>query len=305
MMSKQPVMAVDLSTPVLMFPLSTTGYHLRNTQIVLDYRSHLCFPQMGLGSRRMATLSELVDTIAAVEDIDPATVALMARYIREAGLISTGGRGPSAATMSLRDAANLLIGVNATTTAVEAARTVSAYRELEAHAIRRAPDEPRMKYGTLGEAIEQLIHAIIVGELPEIFLHQEVPYALQYSFREGYVDIALKFRKSDGSASARIARTFPVEPSLAEEWLATGVGESIFFAFYPPRQRGSPRKRKNRIADRIEETTIGYRTLSAVGKLLVGQDDYQGPGSRASKGQSPPAVARSEPFLAQLHPTKS
>jgi hypothetical protein len=118
--------------------------------------------------------------------------------------------------MSLRDAANLLIGVNATTTAVEAARTVSAYRELEAYAIPRVPDEPRMKYGTLGEAIEQLIRAIIVGELPENFLRQEVPYTLQNSFREGYVDIALKFRKSDVSASARIARTFPVEPSLTE-----------------------------------------------------------------------------------------
>ena len=45
----------------------------------------------------MATLSALVDTIAAVEGIDPATVTLVARHIREARLIRTGGRGPSAA----------------------------------------------------------------------------------------------------------------------------------------------------------------------------------------------------------------
>src|ERR1700722_4299287 len=81
----------------------------------------------------MGTLSHLVETIAAVEGIDPATVALIARHIREANLISTGGRGPSAARMTITDAANLLIGVNATRIAAEAAQVVRTLRSLTAY----------------------------------------------------------------------------------------------------------------------------------------------------------------------------
>ena len=76
----------------------------------------------------MATLTELVETIAEAEGLDPTSVGLIARYIREAGLITTGGRGPSAARMDFSDAAHLLIGVNATKAAQDAAKIVSISR---------------------------------------------------------------------------------------------------------------------------------------------------------------------------------
>jgi hypothetical protein len=241
----------------------------------------------------MATLTELVDTIAAVEGLERSTVSLVARYVREAGLISTHGRGTSAARMNVTDAANLLIGVNATTTGKDAAKTVSAYRELESYEFREKGDpRPVQKYGTLGEAIEQLVHATGVGELPEVFLNREVPNDLQEAFPDVHID--MKFRRPILSASLKIT------PGLNEELLETeippdtlgwdedvlmaeqagmmeeetGMPESLFFEFYPPKLRGPPRKKKAKTiaGDRLEEITIGYRTLSAVGKLFRPND---------------------------------
>jgi hypothetical protein len=215
----------------------------------------------------MATLSELVDAIADVEGIDPATVTLIARYIREAGLISTGGRGPSAAAMGLTDAANLLIGVNATTTAAESARTVAAYRELEAREF--SAKSPAMKYGKLGEAIEQLLNVIGVGELPETFLGRGIPPHLQKAFSTGGIEIDLKFRRSGSRLSVILRIAQRTTPATADAWqLVAESGQSVLFAFYAPRSRGPPGKKENTAGDRVVETTIGYRTLSAVGKLL-------------------------------------
>jgi hypothetical protein len=178
--------------------------------------------------------------------------------------------------MSLTDAANLLIGVNATTTATNAAETVSAYRGLESYEFLTIQD-PRTatRYGTLGEAIEQLIHAAGPGELPDVFLHREVDLDLQEAFSTGDVHIDLRFRTSDVSASLNITMLpetdDAIPPAIAEEWAARMPG--LAFTFYPPKLRrpqlrGPPAKKKNRTRDRIEETRIGYPTLSAVGRLL-------------------------------------
>jgi hypothetical protein len=231
----------------------------------------------------MATLTELIDTIAAVEGLDRSTVSLIARYIREAGLITTRGRGTSAATMGLTDAANLLIGVNATATAADAPRMVTAYRKLESYEPKpKADPGPPNKYGTLGQAIEQLVHATGVGELPEVFLSRETPSSLQKAFPRGEVHIDMKFRRPIPSASLKIASILKLDEhtlELDEEWSDTEIPredlseeteifEDLFFEFYPPKVRGPPRKKKT-AGDRLEEITIGYLTLSAVGKLLL------------------------------------
>jgi hypothetical protein len=236
----------------------------------------------------MATLTQLVDTIAAVEGLERSTVNLVARYVREAGLIATHGRGTSAATMGVRDAANLLIGVNATATGKDAARTVSVYRALLSYEFRAKGDpRPAKKYGTLGEAIEQLVDAAGEGELPEVFLNREVPDDLQDAFP--YVHIDMKFRRPIPFASLKITSTLEDELTrgVSEERLVsettileevvefpeavsteTGIPEDFFFEFSPPKLLGPPRKKKTIVGDRLEEITIGYRTLSAVGKLL-------------------------------------
>lgn len=59
----------------------------------------------------MATSGQLVKAVADSLNIPAATVALYDRILSEAGIRTKGGRGRSAAQMTTRDAANLLIAV--------------------------------------------------------------------------------------------------------------------------------------------------------------------------------------------------
>ena len=222
----------------------------------------------------MATLSHLVETIAAVEGIDPATVALIARHIREANLISTGGRGPSAARMTITDAANLLIGVNATRIAAEAADAVRVYRELNAYEFRALRDpRPESSRGRLGDAIEQLIEASGAGKLPDPFFELSISLDLdmEEAFSRGDVHIELKFQTLSPAASLRmwmIPDSDVIDPATPAEWLDVKPPD-LSVLFSPTRQRRSSTNRTSATGDRIEETTIGYRTLRAVGKLIA------------------------------------
>lgn len=78
----------------------------------------------------MATLSDLVKAIAEVQGLEENQVLWIARYLREDGLITQGGRGRGGAKMGARDAANLLIGVNAPGTAKQSTQFVKAFRNL-------------------------------------------------------------------------------------------------------------------------------------------------------------------------------
>jgi hypothetical protein len=79
-----------------------------------------------------------------------------ARSVREAGLITSRGRGPSAAEMNEADAANLLIAVNAAETARAAPDTVRRFRALRmSHENQRA----------FGAVLEEMIAAAVRNEL--------------------------------------------------------------------------------------------------------------------------------------------
>jgi hypothetical protein len=214
----------------------------------------------------VATLSELADAIAKVEGLDRPNVALIARYLREQHLISKHGRGPSAAQMGLTDAANLLIAVNVTKSAIDASHVVTSYRSLTAFAAGRLV--PETKYATLGDAIEQLIQAAGRGELPDPFLGKEhPPLEIQEAFAMGRVRIALKFRRSSPQAFIGILPTTELSEEDAEELVAHGRWD-IEHIFVPSKRRGSRHRLVASSGDRLEETTIGYRTLSAIGKLI-------------------------------------
>jgi len=100
----------------------------------------------------MATLSQLVAGIAAVEGIDPERVGAIARAIREHGFIRTSGRGTSAAQMSETDAANLLIAANMADTARTAPAAVAQYRGLKA--------KPNKQTSEFGGELEEMISAV-------------------------------------------------------------------------------------------------------------------------------------------------
>ncbi|MHC2020368.1 hypothetical protein [Methylobacterium sp. CM6247] len=80
----------------------------------------------------MALLSGLVRIVATIEGLEEVSVGIFARHAREAGYISQGGRGRSAAKMSFRDAANLLIAVNGCGLAKEVSEKLPLYRKLPA-----------------------------------------------------------------------------------------------------------------------------------------------------------------------------
>jgi hypothetical protein len=219
----------------------------------------------------LALLSDLVEAIAKVEDIDPATVGLIARYLREAGLIAMHGRGPSAARMSVTDATNLLIGVNATSRASNAPRVVKAYRQLEAFKFLSLSDPSQyLSRETLGQAIEQLLDGAGRGELLQL-LGQELPWDLQEGFAKGEVHVDLTFRKSAPRAYLAMTELPPpdeVEPSAVDHWLSI-VLPMFRVEFLPLVPRGPPPAKRKPTGDRVEDTTIGYPTLHAVGKLIA------------------------------------
>jgi hypothetical protein len=222
----------------------------------------------GIMELAMATLSELAQVIAAVERIDPATVALIGRHLREAGLVTKHGRGPSAAHMGLADGANLLIGVNATRNAAHSAGAVKAYRRFR-------PDQYQIQISemsrdfTLGEAIEQLLVAAGTSEPPTPFLGTTDYYQLSEAFETGEVDVELRFRTDAPSVLLRIAP----ELSLASGFEATPelratIPALVSVHFSPRKARDPPNARQDQGGDRREETTIGFRTLREVGRLI-------------------------------------
>jgi hypothetical protein len=78
----------------------------------------------------MATLSDLVAVLSLVTGLPEATVFAYGRFAREAGLIGQHGRGRAAATMTVRDAANLLIALAGTAVTREAGKAISKFRPM-------------------------------------------------------------------------------------------------------------------------------------------------------------------------------
>ncbi|ACK84157.1 hypothetical protein [Methylorubrum extorquens] len=93
----------------------------------------------------MAFFNDLVRAIAVVEGMDEMTVRGIGIRIRDGGFISKGGRGLSAAKMTSKDAAALLIGVNACTSATSAAEILEKYQSLKLSDV--YPSRAKMKGG--------------------------------------------------------------------------------------------------------------------------------------------------------------
>jgi hypothetical protein len=79
----------------------------------------------------MATLNQLIEAVAGVTGLPKANVFAYGRFARQAGLIGQAGRGRSAASMTVTDAANLLIAIGGTAVTREAGVTVETFRKLK------------------------------------------------------------------------------------------------------------------------------------------------------------------------------
>jgi hypothetical protein len=161
--------------------------------------------------------------------------------------------------------------VNAAKGTSVAATVVPEYRSLVAF----EPIKSKVRHfevrGTLGEAIELLLDATGRGEFPGVFLGVEIDPSVQDAFSEGDVHVALRFQTSRPYAALQIAAIprVALDIGTAEDWSALlGAGSGLLLSFSPVELHTSRNERHRGTGDRLEETTIGYPTLRAVGKIL-------------------------------------
>lgn len=117
----------------------------------------------------MAFFSDLVRAIAEATGIYEMTITGFGQAARDAGFISKGGRGRSAAHMTVGDAANLIIAVAASPTAREVPDVIAHFRGIAPDY--RGIDDVLGEDGLLksiergnrsfGESLEMLIHGAI------------------------------------------------------------------------------------------------------------------------------------------------
>jgi hypothetical protein len=220
----------------------------------------------------MATLSELVTTVAQVTGMDPAAVALSARHAREVGLIAMSGRGPAAASMGLADVANLLIAINTTKHASEVARAIPLYRQLVPYERDTKGNRHALEgVERLGEIMEQLIRAAGTGIFPDPFLGKRTPAKLKDDFAQGKVWILTKFNATFVAAVLRIVSQITGD-GLPDYPPLDSAPVVLAFDFFPRARRGSVPYQLFRgpgvLGSRIEEVTIGHRTYRAIGQLI-------------------------------------
>ncbi len=121
----------------------------------------------------MAKLSDLIPATASVLGVPEKTVAIYARHLREARLITTGGRGPGGADMTPRDCANLLIAIMGAEYAKDAAQVIKKYRPIVTGGKWRLSKMPidaltqLPEHHQFGNALEALITAATDGSLEQ------------------------------------------------------------------------------------------------------------------------------------------
>jgi hypothetical protein len=198
----------------------------------------------------MATLSQLVAGIAAVEGIDAERVGAIARAVREVGLIKTSGRGTSAAQMDEGDAANLLIATNTADTARTAPAMVKQYRALQAKRDKRTSE--------FGSELEELLSAAKMELLSDY-----VTKVVSLLGTRGH--ILGKRRYPNEAYEIEIEFDKPV-PAVSLH-VGTSRLDLKFMSFIPFYDRQQPPIKA--AGDRRESTKITQRTIFAVANVLL------------------------------------
>ena len=213
----------------------------------------------------MATPGQLVEAMALSLGIPVATVIQYDRQLAESGLRSKGGRGTSAAAVTARDAANLLIAVAASPlagpTVKEAVRTCEAYGSLKA--LQRASWVAKFpKFGlptlaslpvahSLREALSVLIDGVGKGEIFQL------PYR-DMSGRASYSSFSVRF---DGPEPwAEIFAYDPVEEATSQT--AKEISQSARIVYT------SGIRKKGWGPDLIQTRRISFATIRALGSLI-------------------------------------
>jgi hypothetical protein len=194
----------------------------------------------------MALLSELVRVVAQVEGLEEVSVGIFARQAREAGLIKQGGRGRSAAKMSLRDAVNLLIAVNGCSLAKDVPRLVPEIRSMV------------LKYECENIAEKLDIRGLNFGEALEKFIEWMADVDMRISFPgQTFVTFSRPILRADITCDP-VLEGLDNWPKLEYE---PNYMHRKFTGIVPVREGPYP--------DRTEEITITHGTLIKIAKLIL------------------------------------
>jgi hypothetical protein len=224
------------------------------------------------GMKRMALLSTMVKAVAEIEGLDETQVGWIARYLREAGLISQAGRGRGAARMSAKDAANLLIAVNGSASAKDAVKTVSKFSTARLMFDRMTPPSKHSKQNEyffsrirgsnqrgvlLTDFLASLIRSFQIGHIGNLNDDDSISIIVKFTRPRTECNIQIYEADEDGALTLISDATFCIydesDRILTEEEIKNKYGDEYEF-----------------VPDKSDETTITRRTLSAVGKILTG-----------------------------------
>lgn len=225
----------------------------------------------------MAFFNDLVRAVAQAEGMDVMTVTGIGQYARDAGFISKGGRGRSAARMTSRDAANLLIAVNGTPLAKDAGQAVASYRGLKIAPemfSTIAPDGEGIlrRIGAKGIQFGDALELMIEGHIPgddgarpldgelSAYLDASGPNATEFwaAKRLKRISIEIGFDRPDLRGFISVAPGGPPNPDP----LSRTQIKPIAFAYFWGSSGAAAGERRDR-------TVIGRRTLNAVGQVLA------------------------------------
>jgi hypothetical protein len=224
------------------------------------------------GEVGMATPGQLVQVMADVLGISSATVTQYDRVLAENGLRSKSGRGTSAAKVTSRDAANLLIALAASPifglSAKDAVGNCEAYASLRNSGI--AKDlKWSQNFASFGLPT--------LANLPERRCFGEALSALIDAAGRGEI-----FSQPDGGKRYSLTTFFEIRfigPSPSAEILADGTKEFGLMArliYVDTRQAKRSRPRLltkaelRKIPDLRQISSIGFRTIQTLGSLVSG-----------------------------------
>lgn len=140
----------------------------------------------------MVSPGQLIDAISSVTGASHSKVFVAHRNLREAGLIATGGRGPSAAKMTTIDAALILLALTSGADLKACAASVERYRNLP---LQDPHPSKFFKAGTAAAALADVLEAI--PDFEATFTHPDGEDELILEVRGPYPVVRLIYRERD------------------------------------------------------------------------------------------------------------
>jgi hypothetical protein len=217
----------------------------------------------------MATPGQLVQVMADVLGISKATVIQYDRVLSENGLRSKSGRGKSAAQVTSRDAANLLMALAASPlfglSAKDAVTNCEAYASMFTQPVSQAWSKHFASFGlptlsnlpekhSFGEALSTLIDAAGRGENFKTPESEKKRYSMSTSFEIQFIG---------PGPSAQI---------LADGAKEFGLLARLIYADARQSKRSRPRLVTKagllKIPDLHQISSISFKTISALGALV-------------------------------------